>query len=134
MIRYHHDGSAPKTGQVFVFGSNLSGIHGAGAAQAAHRQYSAVWGVAEGLTGRSYAIPTVKAHIAGSLTLEEIRPAVQRFLDFAAAHPQIDFFVTRIGCGLAGHKDADVAPMFASVPTNCSLPDTWEQHIKGEAQ
>lgn len=130
MNRFHPDGSSPKSRQVFVFGSNLSGIHGGGAARAAHREYGAVWGVAEGLTGHSYAIPTVQEGIAGPLTLEEIDQAARRFLDFATAHPEIQFFVTRIGCGLAGHKDADVAPMFASAPNNCSLPDTWK-HVCG---
>ena len=62
---YHPDGSAPAPDQVFVFGSNLSGIHGGGAAQAAHELYGARWGVAEGRTGRCYAIPTVRARIAG---------------------------------------------------------------------
>lgn len=123
---FHIDGTAPDPQQVFVFGSNLSGIHGGGAARAAHQFYGAVWGATEGLTGHSYAIPTVQAQIAGPLLLVEIREAVARFLGFAAAHPEMDFFVTRIGCGLAGHRDADMAPMFAHAPLNCSLPDTWE--------
>jgi hypothetical protein len=130
MSRYHPDGSSPQTKQVFVFGSNLSGIHGGGAAKAAHLEYGAILGIADGLAGRSYAIPTVQHHIAGPLTLDEIEQAVQRFVDFATAHRQIQFFVTRIGCGLAGHKDADVAPMFASVPANCSLPDTWKPFVE----
>ncbi|WP_294767463.1 hypothetical protein [uncultured Rhodoferax sp.] len=125
MSRFHPDGCPPEAGQVFVFGSNLSGIHGGGAARAAHRQYGAVWGVAEGITGNCYAIPTVKAQIAGPLSLGEIQAAIGRFLEFAEQNPQIEFFVTRIGCGLAGHKDADIAPMFSSAPANCSLPDTW---------
>jgi|JI10StandDraft_1071094.scaffolds.fasta_scaffold714894_2 hypothetical protein len=126
MTRYHIDGTAADDGQVFVFGSNLSGIHGAGAARAARTQYGAQWGVAEGPTGEAYAIPTVQAQIAGPLSLDEIRAAVDRFIAYATAHPESQFFVTRIGCGLAGHRDRDVAPMFATAPENCSLPDTWK--------
>lgn len=132
MRRFHIDGSAPDTGQVFVFGSNLSGYHGGGAARAAHRLYGADWGVAEGVTGRSYAIPTVKEHIAGPLGLDDIRAAVGRFIDFAQAHPEREFFVTRVGCGLAGHRDEDIAPMFAAAPSNCSLPSQWSEFVGEE--
>ena len=124
---YHPDGSPPAPGQIFVFGSNMSGIHGGGAARAAHRQYGAAWGVAEGRTGQCYAIPTVRAHIAGPLSLDAIQLVVSRFLHHAATHPEDSFFVTRIGCGLAGHEDKDVAPMFDDAPLNCSLPDAWAQ-------
>lgn len=127
---YHPDGSKPEPGQVFVFGSNLSGIHGGGAARAAHENYGAVWGVAVGRMGHSYAIPTVQHGIAGPLTLDEIRAAVHVFVAYAAEHQHIDFFVTRVGCGLAGHKDADVAPMFKDAPLNCSLPEPWRQHVE----
>lgn len=129
--KFHRDGSSPAPHQVFVFGSNLSGIHGAGAARAAHQHYDAEWGVAEGMTGRSYAIPTVTKNIAGPLSLEVIAGHVRTFIAFATAHPDTEFFVTRIGCGLAGHKDSDIAPLFASAPANCSLPDTWAQYTQG---
>lgn len=129
--KFHADGTPPKPGQVFVFGSNLSGIHGAGAARAAHQFYGATWGVASGLMGQSYAIPTVKARIAGALSLEQIAEHVAIFLAFAEANPQTEFLVTRVGCGLAGHRDADIAPMFSGAPFNCSLPDTWAKHIQG---
>lgn len=131
--KFHADGTSPSIDQVFVFGSNLSGFHGGGAARAAHQLYGAEWGVAEGLTGNTYAIPTVKEHIAGPLTVEQISEAVSRFIDFAKANPDRHFFVTRIGCGLAGHCDQDIAPMFSAAPINCSLPDTWAQYIKGES-
>lgn len=130
-IHCHVDGSKPTETQIFVFGSNLSGYHGGGAARAAHDLYGAEWGVAEGLTGRSYALPTVDYHIAGPLSLEKIAEAVGRFLAFAALHPDLEFFVTRVGCGLAGHRDADVAPMFRTAPQNCSLPDVWLTYFKG---
>jgi hypothetical protein len=134
MRTYHKDGSAPSASQVFVFGSNKSGIHGAGAARAAHREYGAKWGVAEGRTGQCYALPTVRENIAGPLTLDEIGIHVERFLHHAATHPEDRFLVTRIGCGLAGHKDEDVAPMFRDAPMNCSLPEDWRQHIELESQ
>lgn len=124
-MKFHRDGTSPAPGQIFVFGSNLSGIHGGGAAKAAHQFYGAKWGAAEGIMGQSYAIPTVQERIAGALTLEQIQPAVQRFLAYAADHPETEFLVTRVGCVLAGHKDADIAPMFASATSNCSLPNTW---------
>lgn len=130
---FHRDGSAPPAGSLFVFGSNLSGYHGGGAARAAHQLYGAKWGVAEGVTGRCYAIPTVQHGIVGPLSLAEISQAVERFIAHVQRNPESQFFVTRIGCGLAGHKDADIAPMFSAAPPNCSLPDAWAQHIQGEA-
>jgi hypothetical protein len=128
-MRFHVDGTPPADDQIFVFGSNLSGIHGGGAARAAFDLYGAAWGFVEGRTGRAYALPTVRERIAGPLTLEQIRGHVDAFLVHAANHPDTQFFVTRVGCGLAGHQDADVAPMFASAPSNCSLPDTWRPLI-----
>lgn len=128
--RYHVDGSAPAMGQVFVFGSNLSGMHGGGAARAAHRLYGAKWGVAEGPTGNCYAIPTVQHRIAGPLSVADIAAAVGRFLAYATEHSGTQFFVTRVGCGLAGHRDADIAPLFAGAPINCSLPQPWAAYLE----
>lgn len=128
MRKYHKDGSAPAQGQIFVFGSNLSGIHGAGAARAAHQHYGAAWGVGEGMTGESYALPTVRHNIAGPLPLAEIADAIERFIVIAEESAD-EFFVTRVGCGLAGHRDEDIAPMFRDAPSNCSLPDTWQKYL-----
>lgn len=125
MRTYHQDGSAAPAGHVFVFGSNLSGRHGAGAARAAVTHYGAVMGVAEGLAGNSYAIPTVARDLAYTLPLADIQLSVERFLRFASARPEQQFFVTRIGCGLAGYEDHEVAPMFKLAPPNCSLPLPW---------
>ncbi len=127
---YHPDGAAPSPTQIFVFGSNLSGLHGAGAARAAHRLYGAEWGRAEGPSGRTYAIPTVGARISGPLSVDEIAQSVARFVRFAQDRPLWTFLVTRIGCGLAGHKDSDIAPLFAQAPANCSLPDPWREFIE----
>lgn len=127
---YHADGAAPAAHQVFVFGSNLSGFHAGGAARAAHELHGAEWGVGEGRTGNAYAIPTVGANFGGPLTLSDIRRAVEIFLHHAAIHPEDAFLVTRVGCGIAGHKDEDIAPMFRDAPFNCSLPEPWQQLVE----
>lgn len=111
---------------IFVFGSNLAGIHGAGAARSALAMFGAVWGVGVGLQGRSYAIPTKDERIQ-TLPLNRIRPYVDQFLEFARAHPEMNFQVTRIGCGLAGYTDSDIAPMFKEAPDNCELLGGWER-------
>ena len=109
---------------VFVFGSNLAGRHGAGAALCARREHGAVYGQGTGLQGRSYAIPT-KDHFLKTLPLDIIYGHVLKFLQFAGDHPELTFQVTRIGCGLAGYTDAQISPMFIGAPTNCLLPEGW---------
>ena len=93
--------------EVFVFGSNLRGWHQGGAAKHAQRYFGAVWGQGVGLQGQSYAIPTMQGGI------ETIKPYVEDFIFFAQAHPELRFLVTRIGCGIAGFTDAQMAPLFA---------------------
>lgn len=105
---------------VFVFGSNLAGIHGAGAAREAFDLWGAKWGVGVGLQGRSYAIPTKDRDIR-TMPLAEIRPHVQEFVRYAAVHSGVSFLVTAIGCGLAGYDPADIAPMFAGASENVFL-------------
>ncbi|MEO6986969.1 MAG: hypothetical protein ABI155_16705 [Paralcaligenes sp.] len=112
-----------------MFGSNLSGIHGGGAARAALNLYSAKWGQAEGRQGRSYAIPTVKVEIAGPLSITDIQVSINAFLAYANAHPNEQFLVTRVGCGLAGYLDEQIAPLFSQAPANCSLPSNWESLV-----
>ena len=107
--------------EVFVFGSNLAGMHGGGAARAAFEKFGAVWGCGVGLQGQSYAIPTMQGGV------ETIRPYVDDFIDFAKARPDLFFYVTRIGCGIAGFADAEIAPLFAAaraVPNIC-LPESF---------
>lgn len=94
-------------GEIFVFGSNLAGHHGGGAARAALDKFGAVWGQGVGLQGQSYAIPTMQGGV------ETIRPYVDEFIEFATSHPSLKFYVTRIGCGIAGFDDAEIAPLFA---------------------
>lgn len=114
---------------IFVFGSNLSGIHGAGAARFALQHRGAIMRQAKGMQGRSYAIPTKDAQIRNTLPLDEIHGYVQEFLRYAQLRPELQFQVTRIGCGLAGLADEDVAPMFNDAPDNCWFDDMWKYHI-----
>lgn len=103
---------------VFVFGSNLAGAHGGGAARVARERFGAVWGQGVGLQGQSYAIPTMQGGV------ETIKPYVDQFIAFAEAHPELKFYVTRIGCGIAGFTVAEIAPLFleASGKPNIVLP------------
>lgn len=114
---------------VFVFGSNLAGRHGKGAALAASRFWGAESGVGEGLRGQSYAIPTKDAQLA-IRPLACIELSVRRFLEFASQHQSQSFMVTRIGCGLAGYSDAQIAPLFADAPANVYLPRAWIQVLQ----
>ena len=109
---------------IFVFGSNLAGRHGKGAALCARNVHGAVYGVGVGRTGNAYAIPTKDERIR-TLPLERIAGYVAEFLEYAKAHPDIEFEVTKIGCGLAGYRESDIAPMFKDAPLNCHLPDGW---------
>ncbi len=111
---------------IFVFGSNREGRHGAGAALNAARFYGAVYGQAEGRQGNSYAIVTKELRPnVPPVGLEEVRAGVDRFIKFAQDHPDLEFQVTKIGCGLAGFTEAQIAPLFAGAPKNCYLPEGW---------
>ncbi len=106
---------------IFVFGSNLAGRHGKGAALWARENCGAVYGQAEGLQGDSYAIPTKDQRLV-TLPLFRIRNHVHRFKRFARENPELVFHLTPIGCGLAGYKPADIAPMFDDAPSNVEMP------------
>ena len=110
---------------IFVFGSNLAGRHGKGAALAARQQYGAVYGVGVGRTGNAYAIPTKDARLR-VLPIATIAQHVGDFLTYASQHPELTFLVTRVGCGLAGYTDDQIAPLFAGAPDNCQMPDEWQ--------
>lgn len=116
-----------KDNEVFVFGSNLQGKHGAGAAAIATKQFGAIWGQGVGLQGQSYAIPTMHGGV------EEIKPYVDEFIEFAKNHPNLNFLVTRIGCGIAGFTEEEVAPLFNNAVSveNIYLPDTFWKVIEG---
>jgi len=96
-----------KPNEIFVFGSNLAGSHGGGAARLAYENFGAIWGQGVGLQGQSYAIPTMQGGV------ETIKPYVDDFIEFARQHPECKFLVTRIGCGIAGHKEKEIGRLFA---------------------
>ena len=110
--------------EVFVFGSNLNGWHGGGAARTALLHFGAEWGKGEGPQGRSYAIPTMQGGV------ETIAPYVERFIRYAQRHPERIFLVTPIGCGIAGFSPSEIAPLFREAVDveSIYLPnDFWEQ-------
>jgi hypothetical protein len=117
--------------EIFVFGSNQSGHHGAGAAKTALK-WGAIMGRAEGLQGKTYAIPTKDHKIWRTLTTQEIQPYVERFIEFAKTNPQLTFLVTEIGCGLANMKPKEIAPLFekARDVQNIHLPSRFWRKIK----
>jgi len=114
-----------KENEIFCFGSNLAGRHGLGAALIARKKFGAVYGVGEGLTGRCYAIPT-KGHNLSRMSLAEIKKHVDTFLEFAKDNPDKKFLVTQIGCGLAGHRPKDIAPMFRERTENVIIPKEFD--------
>lgn len=107
--------------EVFVFGSNLGGMHGGGAARTAYENFGAVWGEGVGHFGKTYAIPTMQGGV------ETIKPYVDQFIAYAAEHPELTFFVTRIGCGIAGFRDEEIAPLFKDCRdmANVVLPESF---------
>ncbi len=114
---------------IFVFGSNLAGRHGKGAALHARKHYDAEYGVGFGRTGDSFAIPT-KDQFIRTLPLEQIKLYVDQFIAYAKSNPDLDFEVTRIGCGLAGYSNEQIAPMFADCPDNCHIDPEWKKLIE----
>lgn len=114
--------------EIFVFGSNLAGSHGGGAARIAWQKFGAEWGKGVGLFGQTYAIPTMHGGV------EDIKPYVDEFISFARLHPEYHFLVTRIGCGIAGFKDEEMAPLFSDCADlkNVSLPDSFWKVIENK--
>ena len=111
--------------EIFVFGSNLGGKHGGGAARIALEKFGAIWGLGVGLQGQSYAIPTMQGGV------DTIKPYVDDFIEFARTHPEMHFLVTRIGCGIAGFTVSEIAPLFrdAVAVDNIFLPKEFWQEI-----
>lgn len=107
--------------EIFVFGSNLQGMHGGGAARVAVSKFGVIMGQGVGIQGQSYAIPTMQGGV------ETIQPYVDEFIEFAKAHSEYKFLVTRIGCGIAGFTDSEVAPLFkeALIVENIYLPESF---------
>ena len=109
--------------EVFVFGSNLEGMHGGGAARKAYKDFGAEWGQGVGMYGQTYAIPTMQGGV------ETIKPYVDDFIEFAKRHSELDFLVTEIGCGIAGFTPREIAPLFVRAINedirNIYLPDSF---------
>ncbi len=116
--------------EVFVFGSNLQGMHCGGAARTAVRRFGAIMGQGVGMQGQSYAIPTMQGGV------ETIKPYVDQFIDLAREWDQTTFYVTRIGCGIAGFTDEEIAPLFAeALPLyNVRLPRTFYRILTSRAE
>lgn len=113
----------------FLFGSNKSGIHGGGAANFAHKELGAEWGVAFGPTGHCFALPTKDFNVVDTLPISEIKTYVDGFIEHARLTPGVRYLVTEIGCGLAGYEPKDIAPLFEGAVSldNISLPQRfWE--------
>lgn len=112
--------------EIFVFGSNMAGRHGKGAALTALREHGAEYGNGWGRQGDSWAIPTKDVNLK-VLPLHQIGFFVRTFIEYAVQNQDLIFNVTRVGCGLAGYKDDDIAPMFEKAPKNCRLPEGWRK-------
>jgi hypothetical protein len=121
-----------KPNQIFVFGSNTGGIHGRGAALQARKYFGALQRVGEGLMGSSYALPTLDYNPAATYgryltqrSEEDLDVSISTFLAFAEAHPELEFLLTKVGCGLAGYNEEFIKPKFASAPKNVVRPEGW---------
>lgn len=113
---------------IFVFGSNLRGAHGKGAAECAKNYFGAIYGKGEGIQGQSYAVPT-KDHNIKTRSTSEIKPAVDRLIEFANEHRRLVFIITELGTGLAGIDPAAMAGLFYRAPLNCVLPFEWGEYL-----
>lgn len=132
-LTLHKDGTIPINGEVFVFGSNLSGLHGAGAARMANQKFGALMGFGRGYYGHgpahSYALPTKDMNII-TRSLTSIQEDVDAFIQFVNDNPDKRFFITRVGCGLAGYFDYEIAPMFNKInKAQCSFPKQWAPYL-----
>ena len=110
--------------EIFVFGSNEAGIHGAGAARVANKIFGAEFGKGFGRTGQTYAIPT-KDHMIRTLPLNKIKKYVGNFIEESKNYSYLTFLVTEIGCGLAGYSPREIAPFFIGAPENIILPESF---------
>ncbi len=114
--------------EIFVFGSNLAGRHGKGAAAYARQHHGAILGQGEGLQGNSYGIAT-KTEILNVRPLAHIRESVKVFIQFAKDHPEMQFNLTPIGCGHAGYRPIQIGPLFEGCPPNVNLPDEFKPYV-----
>lgn len=114
--------------EIFVFGSNEAGRHGMGAALYAVKHYDAEYGRGIGRTGNAYALPT-KNHYIQTLSLDRIQKYIDDFREYSYSNSDLIFKITRIGCGLAGYSDKEIAPMFINFPDNCKFDTKWKEYL-----
>lgn len=114
--------------EIFVYASNEAGIHSAGSAFTARAEYGASWGKGNGLSGKSYGIPTRDKYLH-VLPLPTIESYIQQFIQFATDNPQMKFCITPIGTGISGFTCAEIAPMFKDLPPNCRVPQHWREYV-----
>lgn len=110
--------------QIFVFGSNMLGNHSGGAAKIAHEKFGAEWGIGRGLTGQCYAFPTLSREMTRPF-IDSIEKERDYLFSTARALPEKTFFLTKLGCGIAGFKEEEIAPLFKDAPTNVIKPLNW---------
>ena len=113
-----------KENEIFVFGSNIQGNHAGGAARTAVEKFGAIMGQGVGLQGQSYAIPTMEG-------LESLIKHVNEFIEFTKNNPQLTFYLTKVGCGIAGYEEHRIKPLFSDTPSNVIKPEGWNTSQKG---
>jgi hypothetical protein len=121
-----------KPNEIFVFGSNLRGRHAGGAARLAAQRFGAREGVGEGLTGQSYAFPTLTANFE-KVSLKALEASRDRLFATARAHPEKTFLLTKVGCGIAGFSEDEIRPLFRNAPENVVLPEDWADDRANDA-
>lgn len=133
--QYHEDGSLPKNDELWVFGSNIQGIHGAGSARVARFKFDAQLRVGEGITGKSYAIPTRtynrSSGLFKTLSITEIKEKVDTFCEYTIRNQHLRWWVTAVGCGRAGYNSRQMAPLFRKA-MNCSFPIEWKELLESD--
>ncbi|MEK7738529.1 MAG: hypothetical protein AAB326_00640, partial [Pseudomonadota bacterium] len=132
MTYHYHDESIIKTlpeDTVFVFGSNMAGTHQGGAAKTAHLHFGATKGVGRGWAGQSFAIPTMNEHLQ-QMPLSQIQHYIDDFKIYTKNHPKMKYFITSVGCGVAGYKVEEIAPMFKGISRNVIFPASFRPFVE----
>lgn len=122
-----------KDNEIFVFGSNTHGLHAGGAAVIAHKKFGAKWGIGKGKTGKCYAIPTIEFDSTKKpFSIKDLQIYITNFINYASKHSDLTFLVTEIGCGIAGFKHEEIAPLFKKAITvnNIYLPERFWNILK----
>lgn len=113
-----------KPNEIFVFGSNLDGFHDGGAARVALEKFGAIYGSGDGMQGQTYAIPTLSRQMK-PLSIRYMQTYTRKFIETAKEHPKLTFYLTKIGCGIAGFSEDEIKPLFTDTPKNIVKPKGW---------